>query len=311
MKKNLLISLLAVFYFSGIQAQGFWLDITGGYAAPIAGSLTDFSSSQIQLATFPNYAATNRQLSYMSYGQAGNVALNLNWFSKHDIGAGIKLNAQITSPFDHTAYVSYIDGTSANFNYKEKAFSFQFIPHISFKHDFKVVCPVLEMGAIVGITDLTEDYQGTRSTGNSFSSSVKYSGGAMLGFYSSLGVKIKVTKVVAVLLAVNCSVASYSPTEWKRTSYIYDGQNQLGYMPVSLTQGVYVKSLDLTAVQNPNQPQQGLKFNVPFSNIGFTAGLAFKLSKSAKKAKALLEGQIPEETKKKKADIKNYWTPDY
>jgi len=110
----------------------------------------------------------------------------------------------------------------------------------------------------------------------------------MLGFYSSLGLAFRVSRVVRIMLAVTCSAASYSPSEWTRTSFYENNMNQLSALSTSDQQGVYVKSLDQTATQPTNQPHQSLKFSIPFSNVGFNAGVAFVISKrktSSKKSR--------------------------
>jgi hypothetical protein len=214
-----------------------------------------------------------------SFGQGGELALNFNWFSKKDIGFGLKLNTHFSTALPSSDDVYYTDGTSAHFDFTDKAFSFQFIPHISFKHDFKVVTPILEMGMIAGLNDINESYTATLSSGDFVQSSLREHGGVMLGFYSSLGLAFKISKVVRFMLVVNCHVASYSPTHWNRTLYNYDNMNQMSYLPTNIAQGVYVNQINQTAPPSASQPAQELKYSTPFSNVGLSIGFSFVISK--------------------------------
>lgn len=265
--------------------QSTTFDITGGYCAPIASSFSSITAKEIEIQAAPYFYSDYRSLRSASYGQGGNVAFGFNWFSKKDFGCGLKLNALISSPFSYTTYVSYLSGNSATYNFKDKPFSFQFIPHLSFKHDFKVVSPVIEMGALIGITHVKEDYQATYSSGDVLQSSINNHGGALIGFYSSLGLSFKVSRVVRIMLSVNCSVGSYSPTDWERTSFVVNGVDQLIKLTPSQTYGVYVKELDPTASQSTGVPHRDLKYSVPFSNVGFNAGFSFNFVKKKDRIK--------------------------
>jgi len=282
-----------------LSAQSFNIGITGGYCAPIASSFNSVNSNQIQNQGFPQYYTSVQNLVSASYGQGGNIALNFDWFSKKNIGCGLTMNALISSPFSYSTYVSYLNGESAIFDFTDHPFSFQFIPHISFKHDFKVVSPTLQLGMLIGVTHVVTDYQADYSTGDIVQSSINNHGSAMLGFYSSLGLAFKVSKVVRIMVGVTCSAGSYSPSEWTRTSFVVNGTSQLSNLYTSEQQGVYVKQLDLTATQSTNQPSQSLKYSIPFSNVGFNAGISFMLYKHEKHNMTEKEKEEKEQRRKK------------
>ncbi|MCW3124962.1 MAG: hypothetical protein JWO03_620 [Bacteroidetes bacterium] len=278
--KQIFTILSILFCFGGaLFSQSVSFDISGGYCAPIASAFSTVSDKEFQTATYPHFYSTTQTVKSTSYGQGGNVALNFNWFSKKDIGCGLRANVLFSAPFSYTIDVTYLNGNNATYNFRDRPFSFQFIPHICFKHDFKVVTPVIEMGMLIGITHVNEDYTANYFSGDVEASTINSHGGALLGFYSSMGLQFKVSKAVKILLAVNCSVGSYSPTQWDRTSLSVNGQDLMSVLaPVDL-HGVYVKQLDHTAAQPASQPHQDLKYSVPFSSIGFSAGIAFTFDK--------------------------------
>ena len=279
MKKTYTLLLLCAFISGTLFPQSVSLELTGGYCAPIASNFSAVSTKEFQSATYPTFYSTYQDLHSASYGQGGSVALNVNWFSKKDIGCGLRANALFSSPFSYTVYVTYLNGNGANFNFTDRPFSFQLVPHISFKHDFRVVSPILEMGMLLGFTHIDEDYQALYNSGDVVQSTIHNHGSILLGFYSSLGLSFKVSKAVRVMLAVNCSVGSYSPTQWERTSFTVNYIDQLGSLSTSDLRGTYVKQLDPSVSQPANQPHQDLRYSVPFSNVGFSAGIAFTFGK--------------------------------
>ena len=296
-----ILALLFSISLSPLFAQ-FHLSFSGGYCLPLASSFSSVNETEFQNTGFPQYYTVSQQITRTSYGQGGNIALALDWFSKNNFGCGLKLNALISSHYSYSANVNYLDGTSANFNFTDKPFSFQFAPHISIKHDFKTVSPILEIGLLAGITNVRQDYQAAYSTGNEVVSSINNHGSVMIGFYSSFGLAFKVAKVVRITLALNCSAGSYSPSQWDRTSFTVNGVDQMNNLPVSEKQGTYVKQLDLNTTQPTNQPHQDLKFSFPFSNVGINAGIAFVLIKNTKPAKEIKDENAKERIRKKWED---------
>ena len=219
----------------------------------------------------------------MSFGQGGNDSLNLHWFSKKNIGFGFKLNTLFGSGFSHNETLSTFTGTEF-YKYTNKSFSFQFIPHLCFRHEFKVVSPVLEAGMIIGMAQINSHYQVTHSFYTDIiKSTVRDYGGVLLGFYSSLGLSFNVSRVVKINLALNGSVGSYSPTSRKRTEFTVNGINQLSALSTSDAFGTYVKELALPAPPRSNAPSKDLKYSAAFSNIGLSAGICFVFAKRHKK----------------------------
>lgn len=294
--KRVIFTFLFFAPISALFAQ-FSLSLTGGYCLPIASSFHAKSRVELENQNFPNYYTTQESLSSASFGQGGNIALSLDWFSKKNIGCGLKLNALISSPYTSTAAVSYLNGTSANFTYVEKPFSFQFIPHISFKHDFKKVSPILEMGMLVGITNIKEDIHAESNSGGVLQSTINNSGGALIGFYSSLGLAIRMSRTARFMIGLTCTAGSYSPTKWERKSYLVNGQDQMSTLSTSQIQGTYVKQLDLKASQPSGQPDQELKYSEAFSNVGINVGFSFVLAKKQKGTEA--EQKLKEEHTRK------------
>ncbi|MES2619979.1 MAG: hypothetical protein V4615_03935 [Bacteroidota bacterium] len=294
--KNFFPSIIPALIFFSFSAfsQTVTLEISGGYSVPLARSYEAIERYGSQDSIFPFYYTTEVKLKPRSFGQGGCIGLNFNWFSKKNIGLGIKVNTLFGTSFKHASMVYTTTYTYNEFyDYTSKSFSFQFIPHLSFRHDFKVVSPMLEAGLILGITQLKHRSIITANyNSQTIETNVREGGGAMIGFYSSLGLLFNVSRIVKINVALNCMAASYSPSKWKRTSFTVDGTDRLAALSRSQREGQYVTELVLTAPQNPSEPSFDLKYAVTMSNIGFTAGICFQFGKgNAKK----LSKKVPQE----------------
>ena len=286
MKKPLPFLAALLILATHLYSQSFNMSISGGYCFPLASEMHVNTITQFANPNYPNtYSTILQSVKPNSFGNGGNVALSMDWFSKNNIGFGLKVNALISTPVNYSASSTDANYNIYNYNFTDKAFSFQFIPHLNFKHDFKKVSPYIEMGMIIGVTQMNESFVATDNNGNTFSSDTKNYGNALLGFYSSLGVAFNVSKVVKLTLAVNCSAGSYSPSKYEVTSYSVNGVSQLGSMPEAIQQGSFVKQMNFTAQQYSNEPGTELKFAIPFSNVGVNAGICFVFPQKEKQGK--------------------------
>ena len=191
-----------------LYSQSVHIGLSGGYCIPLATDLQTLNAIQIENYGYPPFYTSYRAVTPKSSGQGGNIAIHVDWFSKHNIGFGLKLNALFSSPISYSYLVNYLNGAVVKYDYKDKPFSFQFMPHASFKHDFKVVSPVLEMGMLIGVTNVVQDYNAISNYGETSTSSMRLYGNVLLGFYSSLGLAFRVSPAVSIPLAVNCSAGS-------------------------------------------------------------------------------------------------------
>lgn len=279
MKKIFTLFSILVVSVSSIHSQAVHIGVSGGYCLPLATDYGTVHAEQFEINYYPHYYTGYRKITPRSSGQGANLAMNIDWFSKSNIGLGLKLNALFSSPVAYSYRVEYLGGTIVNYDYTSKAFSFQFVPHASFKHDFKVVSPVLEMGMLIGLNKVNESYNAASASGGRQSSDMNINGNIMLGFYSSLGLAFRVSPVIRLSLAVNCTAGSYSPSKWERTSFFANGVNRLNDLSTFDREGIFVKELDQTSPQQSNEPRRELKYAMPFSNVGINAGIIFVLSK--------------------------------
>ncbi|MES2621175.1 MAG: hypothetical protein V4615_10015 [Bacteroidota bacterium] len=285
MKKYLPAAIiLLMLFFRSASSQSVTLDVMGGYCFSIAPSTEATVKNVSQIAVYPYYATTYAQVKRMSYGKGGNLSFNFNWYSKKNIGFGFKGNILFGSSFKYSNYVTTISAGKETFDYTDNSFSVQLIPHLCFRHDYKVVGPVLEAGMIIGMAQIEHHYTATSSVySGTIKSTVREHGNALLGFYSSVGLSFNVSKVVKINLAVNCVAGSYSPSKWKRTSFTLDGKDQMMALNTSQKQGEYVKELDFTASQGTDVPSLDLKYSAAFSNVGVTTGVCFIITKKQRK----------------------------
>lgn len=273
-----IISCIFLFASSVAVAQTSVFSFAGGGDAPIARVYTTSSETQVQ-SFGQGYTTVAQKVKPVSLGQGGNISLAYDWFSKKDIGFGIKLNAFFGAPFTLYGDQTSSSGDRIQYSVAERGFAGQLLPHFSVRHDFKKVCPVLEIGMMVGVNGVKENYEGYYNQSNEVTSTTWEKGGVSFGFYSSLGIWVRVSRVVRFSVAANCIVSSYSPTHWERTSFRVNGQDQLAQLSVYDTKGDYVAEVSNSTPQSSNTPRKSLKYSVPFSNVGFNVGFAFLFEK--------------------------------
>lgn len=268
--------LFPLFFISAtfIYGQSSVFSFAGGGDAPIARSYITSAETQVQQSG-QAYTTTAQSVKAVSLGQGGNLSLAYDWFSKKDIGFGVKLNAFFGAPFTAHGDQTTSSGDHIQYTIAQRGFSGQIIPHFSARHDFKKVCPVLEIGMVIGVNGIKETYEGYYNVSNKVTSTIWERGGATFGFYSSLGIWIKISRVVRFSLAANCIVSSYSPTHWERTSFLANGHDQLSQLAVSDIKGDYVTEINSSTPQSSSIPRKSLKYSVPFSSVGFNIGFAF------------------------------------
>jgi hypothetical protein len=277
-KKFLLTSLAITLFLHMVNAQQISFDITGGYNVPLARQIEAKTEYVQSISTAPYFYSTSAKLRAVSYGQGGNVAVNLNWFSKKNIGFGLKLNAHIASPFNHTATIAGV-GFQEYYTIKDQAFSIQFIPHLCFRYDFKRVSPILEMGMILGTAFIDHNYTITASNQTeTIQTRIRDNGNVVVGFYSSLGLSFNVSKVVKIKLALTCNAASYSPARWKRKTFTVDGVDRLGNLAPGNIEGEYVADWTFGGKR--------AKTSVAFSGVGLNTGICFLFDGKKKKTGA-------------------------
>ncbi len=270
--KTTILLVLSVLYLSSF-AQNFVLSVGGGGDAPIARVYTSAYQSQVSTSSGISYT---QRVKPVSLGQGGNVYVAFDWFSKKGFGAGVKVNGFFGAPFIFHSEEVY-NSNIVKYDVSQRGFSGQFIPHLNFKHDFDRITPVVELGMMIGINGIQETTDGYFNNTSHMHTVVWEKGGVSLGFYSSLGIWIRLSRTVRLSVSATCIAASYSPTHWERTLYNVDGRDMLSQVATSDRYGRYVTEMNNTTPQSPNSPRQSLKYAAPFSNAGLNIGFSFIL----------------------------------
>ncbi len=273
--KNTLTFFLALGLVLNARAQSFIFSFGGGGDAPIARSYTTSYQSQVQ-----SYGSTTytQRVKPVSLGQGGDIYLSFDWFSKTDIGGGVRIIGFFGASF--TQYVEQTNnGDRYQYDISQRGLAGQLIPHLSFRHEFNKITPIFEVGMLVGVNAIKETTNGTYNSSSHMTTTVWEKGGVSLGFYSSLGIQIKLSKRVSFSLAAVCTASSYSPTNWERTTYVVNGTDQLSQLQPADRYGNYVKEINTGTIQSPTSPRQSLRYSAPFSNVGLNVGFAFLFAK--------------------------------
>jgi hypothetical protein len=139
--------------------------------------------------------------------------------------------------------------------------------------------PYMRIGMAFGVGGRIYNETETTTSGPAFSSSYhmmeEYYGGLAFGFTGGLGVHYHTSDMFAIFLEASMVAQNYSPNNSEITTLDVDGQDQLGSMTIRQKETEYVKEYTVTGPPNDGQPDQDLRFFLPMSSIGLTAGVHF------------------------------------
>jgi hypothetical protein len=137
---------------------------------------------------------------------------------------------------------------------------------------YAAIGPVFGLGTVTSST--TSSNPATTSTNEA---QRQYTGSVAIGAKSVAGAEL--TQGPFIFYAQITLIAmSYSPDKSELTKYTLNGINQLPSLTTYQKETVYKNSITTINNSNPDptQPNQSLKFYIPFSNISLNAGVMFK-----------------------------------
>lgn len=144
--------------------------------------------------------------------------------------------------------------------------------------------PYMRIGMGFGVGGRVFHEEETTTTGPSFSGSYhrieEYDGGLAFGFTGGLGLHYHTSDMFAIFLEASMVAQNWAPKHSEITTFDVNGQNQLSSMSIRQKETDYVKELtDVNGPANDGQPSQDLRFFLPMSSIGLTAGVHFYFGK--------------------------------
>ncbi|HLP94601.1 MAG TPA: hypothetical protein VK168_11225 [Saprospiraceae bacterium] len=253
-----------------IQCQSS-LGIEAGYGLPWAGEEISEGSVMFIGGQSSEIGAIN-----WSYGAGKNYSISYSRF--------------LSSSMEAKCMVSYLDGStvvrttlfsnSSSFRY-HRSNAFWISPSLVFNLGKKRIRPYVYTGFVFGISPKIIHTNNTFTNGKSTETEYVFSGGAVYGISSGIGIKFYLKKATKWYFASEARLvsASYGPKKGELVRYYIDGTDVLSSISINEKKVIYKDKYieDLSVPDNPNEPDIFSRRFYPFSSLGLNFGVYYTL----------------------------------
>ncbi|NNJ55103.1 MAG: outer membrane beta-barrel protein [Bacteroidia bacterium] len=290
MKKSTYITLfLITATYTALQAQTPYLNLYTGYAFGInkTSMLENYSESYNYDTEKGN--GTSDFLSY-SLGEGLNLGGALGYMVNENLGFEVGVNYTKSKSFEGS-YKAEETSPDYDYNYLYEDKSYvqstmtRITPAVIYQVNNNKASPYAKFGLAIGMGSITfteteseEENDGTDNYKSSGSYVAKASGGISIGFNSTLGVALPVSKNISVFGEVSITNLSFAPNEREVTEAKWDGEDYLSDLSVNDKNTEYVDEYT-TGTYNEDVPRTELKQPYAFSNAAVNIGVKFSLNK--------------------------------
>ena len=268
--------LLVVILFTGIfiQAQTIYFRGGGGVAVSTAARITADQTGE-------------NTANYKKSGIGSGIPVVLA--AGYQIGdfAGLELGVDYFSGFPVKSTYDYLIFSSGNpfenirvsGDYKLSGRMLSLVPAVVLTYPLKKISPYARLGVKIGfLNELTSEQHETEAA-TSYTVAVdrvmktRYYGGVSVGVQAALGAEFKLNHTVSFFGEIQVEGITYSPMSGKYTEYIVNGVDRLSTMDTRSKSWDYRKEISGSASISSDQPDQRLRINYPFGNVGVIAGI--------------------------------------
>jgi hypothetical protein len=261
---------LGIIISQSVNAQNYYFHINTGYNHAFSTQNIYNDDLNIWFTNSDNEedSHTNETI-FLSLGQGVNFGSAFGiMFSEY---IGLELEFSYLLGMKAKAENITLDGNS-----KESIYSrmFRIIPAVIVTPGLENVNPYAKFGLVFGIGSVFYEIDGIGSGFNYFKKT-KLNGGIAVGLNSAIGVRFNFTNSIGMFVELNLVNMSYAPKKGEVVKAIFDDKDVLPDMTIRQKEIEFVDKLTSYYGVNPpmSQPQQMLKYKLPFSSIGAHVGL--------------------------------------
>ena len=243
-KKTIIACVLALFTFNSFAQKNFYVKLNGGY-----------------------------NMGIVSYNGTNTAGYMFNKFIGAELG------------------VSYLIGNTVSLTDKSNTSSstenvstrlLNFMPSLLITPGLEKLNPYAKFGLCLGSASITDKLESTSSNGSTNTTTnqtMVFDGGMAIGFMGTLGLSYKINDKVSLIGELNISSISYSPTKSEYIENKQNGVDQLSSMTKNqkITEFVNSYSEDNNSQSDPNSPRKSIAPSFPFSSVGLTIGVMYRL----------------------------------
>ncbi len=274
----LLTSLVITTTTTQLKAQGFYIKEGIGYALPMPGSTKDQLGNVLNGTIVVGSSATGYQIKNASFSSGFHEMIGGGYMFSKNIG--VELNADILLvrtkyTIDEIGITS--NNTPANLSITRQAnASITFMPAMVMQTSGNKITGYMRMGLLLPVSTSIERHNiYSYNTGQVDDNYWKDKNSFSLGFAGATGIKYKCTSNFALWAEVNLQYLSISRKESDLVGFSENGRS---YNIALLTGGVKTIYYNKNATTSANGEYQEA-FAQPYSNVGFTVGIAVNFAK--------------------------------
>jgi hypothetical protein len=180
--------------------------------------------------------------------------------------------------------IDYFTGFSMNSKSESDAYSstgkskgsmLSLVPAVFFTFPLEKFNPYARLGLKLGIVNSVVYEFNSQYNSSQYAdveSNTKSYGGVAMGVQAAIGTDYAVNDMVSIFGEIQIDGISYSPAHGKYTVYKLNGEDQLGDMDAIDKTWNYMKEIDKTKNIPTDQPDERLRTNNRFGNVGLIIG---------------------------------------
>ncbi len=250
----------------------FYLALQGGFGFKIAGeNLGHFGQS-------PSLLSATHTAGY-TLGRGVSGGMNVGYILTKHICIEFAANYLISSNYDWNDSYGVLTWHGD---------MLRLVPALRFQTDEGPLLLYSRTGLLIGCRQYVQSESIWMLTGQQQIDQIsRYSGRTSYGMQSALGLSYYIRHRISIFLEVCAMMQSWAPARMDYTKYTNNGVDMLPGMTVSQKQFIYETNYSgpITYVKGyapsfpPNSPSPEPLMQIPFSSVGFTAGIQFAFGK--------------------------------
>ena len=277
MKKSLLLILLlslGLLFIQSTQAQSYYIAVNAGYNHPFSTQNIYIDDLDVWFAnsTTGNNSRTEESV-FVSLGRGASFSGAFGiMFSDY---VGLELAASHLLGFRTKAENTWNGGGATQ---KIGSRMFRFIPSVVITPGLENVNPYAKFGLVFGVGCAIYEYD-EMDDGDQLYIKAKLNGGLAIGLNSAVGVMFDLTDAIKMFVELNMINMSYAPKKGEVIEATYNGVDQLPDMTTREREIEFVKEYTRSYEYSPpdSEPQEVLKYKLPFGSFGARVGVIFPL----------------------------------
>jgi len=268
---------------TGTFAQNFYLDLYGGYGAPLSSQTVKVLDGTFQ---------TQEKTVKGDFGKGMNFGAGFGLKMTNLIG--LEIGVSYFNSATIKAHDEYYEDYSAGYDHVDEfEFSssiFRITPALRFSTNHEHLNAYTRIGCVIGVNGYYEEKlraekhnNGPMSYTELFEITQEYKGRMSAGFSGSVGLIYNLCHNFSIFIEGNGIAHSWAPKKGEITEFKQDGIDRMSWLSVSEREVEFVNEITESEYPDQDKPRQSLKMYVPLSAIFLNVGIQFRFGCTSNK----------------------------